>query len=145
MDPLFRIASGFVAALILPMLATAAGEPPPATIDLGAMKLKRANAPATTQAAVPPGTPAPTSLPAVQRTSVLPAGTNAATPAPAQAAANQPANTNAAQNGIGNVVQTPLKNRATDVLNTNANKPDDRNQQSSNDVQVKMPSMFRRP
>lgn len=127
--------------MALPLFVLAAGEPPPSEVDLGAMKLKRANAPAS----VPGTAPATTSLPAVQRTTLVPGRTNAAAPAPAPAAAPAAAQANTNAQGIGNVVQTPLKNRASDILNTSTSKPDDKTPQNSNEAQVKMPSLFRRP
>ena len=110
------------------------------------MKLKRANAPATTATPAPTGTPGTTTLPAVPRTNILPGGATQATPAAAAAPADAPQATgnNTAQTGIGNVVQTPLKNRATDILQTN-NKPEEKAAQGNNDLQVKMPSLFRKP
>ena len=130
----------------VPFAVLAADGPPPAEVDLGAMKLKRANAPATAAAAAPATTAAPTGLPAVQRTNILPAGAKQSTPAAAAApAAAQAATTNnTAQSGIGNVVQTPLKNRASDILQTNS-KPEEKAAQGNNDLQVKMPSLFRKP
>jgi hypothetical protein len=144
MNPFARVVTAALSAI--PFAVLAAGGPPPAEVDLGAMKLKKANAPATTATTAPTGTPATTTLPAVQRTTILPGGTTQATPAAAPAAAQATANNanNTAQTGIGNVVQTPLKNRATDILQTN-NKPDEKTTQNNNDLQVKMPSMFRKP
>jgi hypothetical protein len=143
MNSIARVVTATLSAI--PFAVLAAGGPPPAEVDLGAMKLKRANAPATTATTAPTGTPATTTLPAVQRTNILPGGTTQATPAAAAApAAPQGTANNTAQTGIGNVVQTPLKNRATDILQTN-NKPEEKAAQSNNDLQVKMPSLFRRP
>jgi hypothetical protein len=146
MNSIARVVTATLSAI--PFAVLAAGGPPPAEVDLGAMKLKRANAPATTATTAPTGTPATTTLPAVQRTNILPGGTTQATPAaaaaPAAPAAPQGTANNTAQTGIGNVVQTPLKNRATDILQTN-NKPEEKAAQSNNDLQVKMPSLFRRP
>lgn len=140
MNLIARVVTATLSAI--PFAVLAAGGPPPAEVDLGAMKLKRANAPATTATT---GTPATTTLPAVQRTNILPGGTTQATPAAAAApAAPQATANNTAQTGIGNVVQTPLKNRATDILQTN-NKPEEKAVQSNSDLQVKMPSLFRRP
>ena len=143
MNPFARVVTATLSAI--PFAVLAAGGPPPAEVDLGAMKLKRANAPATAATTAPTGTPATTTLPAVQRTNILPGGAAQATPAAAAAPAAAPASANnTAQTGIGNVVQTPLKNRATDILQTN-NKPEEKAAQGNNDLQVKMPSMFRRP
>jgi hypothetical protein len=131
----------------IPIAVFAADGPPPAEVDLGAMKLKRANAPATTAAAAPAATPAPTGLPAVPRTNIGPAGARqpapAAAAAPTAPAAAQGTTNTTAQPGIGNVVQTPLKSRATDILQTN--KTEEKAAQSNNDLQVKMPSLFRKP
>jgi len=140
MNPFARVVVSSLSATSFAALA--AGGPPPAEVDLGAMKLKRATAPATTAAA--PATAPTTALPAVQRTNILPAGAAAGAPAAAAAPAAPAANNAAPQTGIGNVVQTPLKNRASDILTSNS-KPEEKAAQSNSDLQVKMPSMFRRP
>jgi len=134
-----RIFVGAMALSVSGLVAAAGEAPPPNVVDLDALKLKRGTAPVGGAVA-----PAPTtSLPAVQRGGLLPGGTTAAQPAAAQAApttTSTAAKTN--EQGIGNVVQTPLRNRATDLVQP---KQDDKAAQNSNDVQVKMPSLFRRP
>ena len=146
MSPTLRIS---IATLLCTAGFAQAADPPSAEgIDLGSMKLKRATAP-TAATPAPTGNPPP-GLKAANSVQRQPANTQAAvaTPQPV-AAAQQPAQaappTPAAnQTGVGTVVSTaPIGRRtAADILNQ---QPATANaQQSSGDVQVKLPSMFKK-
>jgi hypothetical protein len=130
-----------------------AADPPSDGIDLGAIKLRKAGTPATT-AAAPAAAPAPSNAVAPRagtvlqnKTTVAPASAvsapQAAAPAaPAPQAAAAPAAAPPPQTGIGTVVGTaPIgKRSASDILGQSQNQQ----QQSSSDLQVKMPSMFKK-
>ena len=149
MDPFLRISIA-IAALAAPgFLLAAPGDPPPAGgLDLGAMKLKKATTPAQNAVGAAPAAAPTTALPAVQR---QPANAPVTVTPPAGAtqqntqAANQPAATNPAnQTGVGTVVGTaPIGRRsASEILGQTSNNQ--QQQQSSGDVQVKLPSMFKK-
>ena len=145
MSPTLRIS---IATLLCTAGFAQAADPPSAEgIDLGSMKLKRATAP-TAATPAPTGNPPP-GLKAANAVQRQPANTQAAvaTPQPV-AAVQQPTQaappTPAATQGVGTVVSTaPIGRRtAADILNQ---QPATANtQQSSSDLQVKMPSMFKK-
>jgi hypothetical protein len=153
MDQTLRTGIAISALAFSSFVLAAPGDPPPAGgIDLGAMKLKKAVAPgqaapaaATTAPAAPAAT---TALPAVQRkqvnTAVLQNQQNQQNQAAPQQVSNTPPPTNATnQTGVGTVVgAAPIgRKTAAEILGQSSNQTQ---QQSSGDVQVKMPSMFKK-
>jgi hypothetical protein len=147
--PTLRLSIVITALSTAGFVLAAAGDPPTDGIDLGAMKLKPrssapvgnvvgAAAPAQTLIPKPGGTPGSTTPTAVGGS------------APAQnasqntAAPSNTASTN--QSGIGNIVTSPIgTKKAIDILASPASsKPAQAPEERSTDVQVKMPSMFRK-
>ena len=147
MKPTLRLSIA-ITALSTAGFVLAAGEAPTDGIDLGAMKLKsRAAAPVGNVVAAPAPAPAlvpkPTGAPVAKTPSVVGAPAPVQTTSQPAAAPTNTASTN--QSGIGDVIKSPLGKKAVDILGSPAsNKPAQAAEDSSNDVKVKMPSMFRK-
>ena len=148
MSPTLRIS---IATLLCSAGFAQAADPPSTEgIDLGSMKLKRATAPTAAVPAAGPASNPPPGLKAANTVQRQPANTQAAVATPQPVAATQqptqaaPPTPAATQPGVGTVVGTaPIGRRtAADILGQPAagNAP----QQSSSDVQVKMPSMYKK-
>ncbi|MEP7083945.1 MAG: hypothetical protein ABI854_04340 [Betaproteobacteria bacterium] len=152
MSPALRLHSTITALLTSGFVFAAPGDAPIDSMDLGAMKLKpRVSAPvaAPVSGAV---SPTPSLIPKSTATpgAATPIGIGRSVVAPGVAPATSPSAATApspvtvpAQSGIGTAIQSPIgSKRAIDIVAAPANKPGE--EKSSTDVQVKMPSMFRR-
>ncbi len=155
MKPALRLSITITALSTAGFVFAAAGDPPIDSIDLGSMKLKpRSSAPAApignvggavapAPALIPkstaaPGSPAPTVIgKSVIAPGAAPAATQStAAPSPAPAPS---------QSGIGNVIQSPIApKKGIDILAAPASSKPAAGEDRSNDVQVRMPSMFRK-
>jgi hypothetical protein len=127
----------------------APGDPPTDGIDLGSMKLKpRVAAPAANVVGAP--APAPSLIPRPAGTPGITTPTVIGGTAPVQSATQNtaaPSNTaSTTQSGVGTIVTAPIGSRkAIDILAPPASsKPAQATEDKSTDVQVKMPSMFRK-
>jgi hypothetical protein len=127
----------------------APGDPPTDGIDLGSMKLKpRVAAPAAN--VVGAAAPAPSLIPRPAGTPVSTTPTVVGGTAPVQSAPQNtaaPSNTaSTTQSGIGTIVTAPIgSKKAIDILAAPvSSKPAQATEDKSADVQVKMPSMFRK-